>query len=145
MKMILYILLCFIALGSFACQPPPERGVALQEGVGSDTLVSNIVTKPVLYAFSVLIGEQIEVKEAITYQNKDGFMQLEVRGYNRSFDTKRFEYKVEWLDKSGMLIDSATNKWILFSVAGRSPFTIQAVAPRNDAVDFRMNTRKAQD
>ena len=143
MRLMLYTLLCLIAMSSLACQPQ-EKGVMLQEGVGSDTLVSNIVTKPVLYAFSVLIGEQIEVKQAVTFVNKDGFMQLDVSGYNKSFDTKRFEYKVEWLDKNGMVIDSATNKWMMTSAAGRSPFTIKAVAPRTDAVDFRMNTRKAQ-
>ena len=141
MKLILYTLLCIVTLGVCSCQPQ-EKGVILQEGVGSDNLASNIVTKPIIRAFSALIGEGIEIRQAVTYLNKDGFMQLDVNGYNKSFDTKRFEYKVEWLDKSGMVIDSATNKWLLTSAAGKSPFTIKAVSPRTDAVDFRMNTRK---
>jgi uncharacterized protein YcfL len=144
MKLTLYILLCVIAVGLFSCQTQ-EKGVILQEDIASDSLASNIVTKPIIHAFSAIIGEGIEIDRAVTYVNKDGFMQLEVAGHNRSFGTKRFEYKVEWLDKSGMVIDSLTNKWLLTSAAGKSPFTIKAVAPRTGAVDFRMNTRKVQD
>ena len=141
MRLTLYVLLSATALWMAGC-PQQEKGVILQGGVGSDSLASNIVTKPIIQAFSAIIGEGIEIDQAVTYVNKDGFMQLEVAGHNRSFGTKRFEYKVEWLDKSGMVIDSATNKWLLTSAAGKSPFTIKAVSPRTDAVDFRMNTRK---
>jgi len=141
MKLILYTLLCIVTVGVCSCQTQ-EKGVILQEGVGSDNLASNIVTKPIIRAFSALIGEGIEIRQAVTYLNKDGFMQLDVNGYNKSFDTKRFEYKVEWLDASGLVIDSATNKWLLTSAAGKSPFTIKSVAPRTSAVNFRMNTRK---
>ena len=141
MRLTLYVLLLTTALCLAGC-PQQEKGVILQESIRSDTLGSNIVTKPIIHAFSAIIGEGIEIDRAVTYVNKDGFMELEVAGHNRSFGTKRFEYKVEWLDKSGMVIDSLTNKWLLTSAAGKSPFTIKAVSPRTDAVDFRMNTRK---
>ena len=141
MKLALYTLLCVITLWSFGCHPK-DKGVILQEGVGSDTATNNIVTRPVLYAFSAIVGEGLEVKQAVTSVNKDGFMELEVRGFNKSFLTRQFEYKVEWLDASGMVIDSTANKWLLSSAAGKSPFTLKAVAPRTTAVDFRMNTRK---
>jgi hypothetical protein len=142
MRLVLNTLLCVITLWSFGCGSPKDKGVILQEGVGSDTLADNIVTRPVIHAFSAIIGEGLEVKKAVTRVNKDGFMELEVRGSNKSFETRRFEYKVEWLDRSGMVVDSAVNKWLTSSAAGKSPFTIKAVAPRTNAVDFRMNTRK---
>ena len=141
MKLTLYVLLLTTALCLAGCQQQ-EKGVILHEGVASDNVASNIVTQPIILAFSAIIGEGIEIDRAVTYVNKDGFMELEVAGHNRSFNTRRVEYKVEWLDKSGMVIDSVTNKWMLTSAAGKSPFTIKAVAPRTDAVDFRMNTRK---
>jgi uncharacterized protein YcfL len=141
MRLALYTLLCVITLWSFGCQSQ-DKGVILQEGVASDTLANNIVTRPVIHAFSAIIGEGIEVKQAVTRVNKDGFMELEVSGYNKSFETRRFEYKVEWVDGSGIVIDSTTNKWLQTSAAGKSPFTLKAVAPRTTAVDFRMNTRQ---
>ena len=141
MRLMLNTLLLVVAVGVWGCHQQ-DKGVILQEGVASDTLASNIVTRPVIHAFSAIIGEGLEVKKAVTYINKDGFMELEVTGYNKSFATRRFEYKVEWLDASGMVIDSSANKWLLSSAAGKSPFTIKAVAPRTNAVDFRMNTRR---
>jgi uncharacterized protein YcfL len=137
-------LLVLVACGLFGCANEDKR-VIMAEGVRSDDLATNIVTKPIIHAFSAIIGEGVEIDRAVTYTNKDGFMQLEVAGHNRAFNPIRFEYKVEWLDKNGMVIDSATNKWLLTSAPAKAPFAIKAVAPRTDAVDFRMNTRKAQD
>jgi len=135
-------MLLVVTAGLCSCSPQPETGVFLQEGVASDSLASNIVTRPVVHAFSALIGEGIEVKQAVKMVNQDGFMVLEISGYNRSIATRAFEYKVEWLDSAGMVIDTTTSKWLQTSAAGKSPFVIKAVAPRKNAVDFRMNTRK---
>ena len=142
MRFVLYILLVAIALGLPACYQPKDQRVNVKQDIRSDTLENNIVTKPVVHAFSFLIGEGIEIKRAVTYKNKDGFMELEVSGYNRSFNPLRFEYKVEWLDSAGLVIDSTTSKWLLTSAAGKSDFAIKSVAPRTGAVDFRLNTRK---
>ncbi len=143
MRLMLKSLLVLAALGAVSCAPQNNR-VIMAEDVRSDDLGANIVTKPIIHAFSWIIGEGVEIDRAVTFVNKDGFMQLEVAGHNRAFNPIRFEYKVEWLDKSGMVIDSATNKWLLTSAPAKAPFAIKAVAPRTDAVDFRMNTRKAQ-
>jgi hypothetical protein len=145
MRLALYTMLFVVTVGLCSCSPPPEKGVLMQEGVASDNLGSNIVTRPVVHAFSALIGEGIEVNRAVKMVNQDGFMVLEVSGYNRSFDRRVFEYKVEWLDSAGMVIDSTTSKWMQTSAMGKSPFVIKAVAPRKNAVDFRMNTRKVPD
>jgi uncharacterized protein YcfL len=144
MRLMLKSLLVLMTVGLFSCQQQHSK-VIMAEDVRSDDLGTNIVTKPIIHAFSWIIGEGVEIDRAVTFVNKDGFMQLEVAGHNRAFNPIRFEYKVEWLDKNGMVIDSATNKWLLTSAPAKAPFAIKAVAPRTDAVDFRMNTRKAQD
>jgi uncharacterized protein YcfL len=137
----LSILLLGVAVGLWGCQQEDKR-INMVADVKSDNAVVNIVTKPVIYAFSWVIGEGLDIDRAVTYVNKDGFMELEVQGHNRAFNPIRFEYKVEWLDKSGITIDSATSKWLTWSAAAKAPFVIKAVAPRTTAVDFRMNTRK---
>lgn len=144
MRLMLNMLLVVAALSWIGCAQQNNK-VIMAEDVKSDDLGTNIVTKPIIHAFSWIIGEGVEIDRAVTYTNKDGFMQLEVAGHNRAFNPIRFEYKVEWLDKSGMVIDSATNKWLLTSAPAKAPFAIHAIAPRTSAVDFRMNTRKAQD
>jgi uncharacterized protein YcfL len=136
---LILIVLMFFAFG---CQKQNDSRIHVREGVASDTLGSNIVTRPVTHAFSALIGERIEVTKAVTRRNDAGFLELYVNGYNKSYDTKRFRYKVEWLDADGIVIGTKTSVWLPFSATGKSPFTIKAVAPRTQAVDFRMDTRK---
>jgi uncharacterized protein YcfL len=70
-------------------------------------------------------------------------LEVHVNGYNRSNDTRRFQYKVEWLDETGAVLDTKTSAWLPMSAAAKSPFSINAVAPREEIVNFRMNTRKA--
>jgi uncharacterized protein YcfL len=141
MRLMLNILLLGVAVGVWGCQQEDKR-ISMAEDVKSDNVVVNIVTKPVIHSFSWVIGEGVDIDKAVTYINKDGFMELEIQGHNRAFNPIRFEYKVEWLDKSGMTIDSSTSKWLTWSAAAKAPFVIKAVAPKTTAVDFRMNTRK---
>ncbi|MDD5459268.1 MAG: YcfL family protein [Phycisphaerae bacterium] len=125
----------------FGCKQSDPR-IHVRSGVGSDTLGSNIVTRPVVRAFSALIGEGIVVDEALTRTNETGFMELNVNGHNKAYDTKKFRYKVEWFDADGFLISSKTNVWMQASAMGKSPFSIKATAPSVDAVTFKMDTRK---
>ena len=141
MRLMLNILLLGVAICLWGCQQEDKR-VIMAEDVKSDNALVNIVTKPVIHAFSWVTGEGLEIDRAVTYTNKDGFLQLEIAGHNRAFNPIRFEYKVEWLDKDGIVIDTTTSKWLTWSAAAKAPFAIKAVAPRTTAVDFRMNTRK---
>ena len=141
-SVIMLIALMILVYGCGQQQQDPR--IKLQEGVASDTLGSNIVTKPVQHAFSALIGERIEVTRAVTRRNDAGFLELHVEGYNNSYNTERFQYRVEWLDDDGIVIGTKTTTWLPASAAGKSTFTITATAPRVEAVDFRMNTRNQE-
>jgi len=134
-----YVSVVFLAIG---CGEEREPRIKVREGVGSDSLVDNVVTRPVAKAFSALIGEGIEIDEAILRRNDAGFLELHVNGHNRSYDTKRLRYRVEWLDSDGLVIETKTSVWLRTSAMGKSPFSFKVVAPRTEAVDFRMDTRK---
>jgi len=140
MKKLGFVLIGLIVFSS-GCYKHNEPRVILREDVGSDTATSNIVTEPIQRAFSALIGEGIEITNAVTRRNDAGFIELYVNGRNASYNTKRFRYKVEWLDADGIMIETKTSVWLPRSAMGKSPFTIKAVAPRPQAVNFRMDTR----
>lgn len=142
MKTALNAILCLVVLYGPGCYQPHDERVNLQQGLRSDSLGSNIVVRPIGQVWSALIGEGITVNRITSWTNKDGFMELEVRGYNQSHDVRRFLYRVEWLDSSGVVIGSKATAWLQNSSMGKSPFTIRAVAPTTTAVDFRINTRK---
>jgi uncharacterized protein YcfL len=124
------------------CHEQHDSRIHLRKEVRSDSLVDNIVTRPVAHAFSALIGEGIEITEAVTRRNNAGFLELHVNGYNRSYQTRRFKYRVEWLDEDGLLIQTKTSVWLRTSAMGKSPFSFKVVAPTPKAVNFRMDTKK---
>jgi len=126
----------------FGCNETRDSKIHVREGIGSDSLGSSIVVRPVAHAFSDLIGEGISVTKATTRRNEAGLMELQVEGFNKSYRTKRFRYRVEWLDASGFLIETKTSVWLPMSAMGKSPFSFKVVAPQPEAVDFRMDTRK---
>ena len=141
MKTITNILL-FAALFALTSCYEQKGPIHLRTEVRSDDLGNNIVTRPVAFAFSALIGEGIEINEAVLRRNKGGFLELHIYGFNRSQFTKRFKYRVGWLDQDGMLIQTKTSIWHRMSAMGKSPFSFKVVAPRREAVNFRMDTRK---
>jgi len=141
MKTITNILLIILAFTFTSCDRPTEK-IHIREEIRSDDLASNIVTRPVVHAFSALIGEGIEIDEAVTMRNDTGFLELHINGHNRSYNTKRFRYKIEWLDVDGLMIQTKTSTWLPASAMGKSAFSLKAVAPRTEAVDFRMDTKK---
>lgn len=140
MKKLGLVLIALMVVGCGSKQN--DSRVHVREGIASDTLGSNIVTRPVVHAFSALVGDGIEVTKAVTRRNDAGFLELYVNGHNKSYKTKRFRYRVEWLDADGILVETKTSVWLPFSAMGKSPFTFKAVATRTQAVDFRMDTRK---
>ncbi len=142
MKTITNILLLAVSLVIIGCSKHHDSRIHVREGLGSDSLGSNIVTRPVAHAFSALVGDGIEITQAVTRRNDAGMLELQVDGYNSSYKTKRFRYRVEWLDEQGMLIQTKTSVWLPASAMGKSPFSLKAVAPRTEAVNFRMDTRK---
>ena len=135
------MLIAFAILVCGCGQKQQDSRIKLQEGVASDTLGSNIITKPLAHVYSAITGERIEFTNATLRRNSGNILELQVEFYNRSYNTERFQYKVEWLDSDGLVINSSTNVWLPKSVASKSTETIFAAAPSEKAVDFRMNTR----
>jgi uncharacterized protein YcfL len=142
MRKIINIFLVGVSVLVTSCYEPRDSRIHVRQEIRSDTLDNNIVTRPVAMAFSALIGEGIEIDNAVTKRDDAGFLELYVNGHNRSYDTKRFRYRVEWLDESGLLIETKTSVWLPMSAMGKSPFSFKVVAPRTEAVNFRMDTRK---
>lgn len=143
MKKVFYSMIVAAVLVSGCHKPSSDPRVNVASRVGSDTVLNNVILRPVAKAFSALIGEGIEVQETTIRTTSEGFQEIQIRGYNRSYSIRQFDYLVEWLDSDGMVIPTKTDVWQRTSVQPKSTFTIRSIAPRTDAVDFRMNTRKS--
>ena len=124
------------------CYEPHDARVNMAEEVRSDSIGSNLVIRPIAGALSALLGEGIEIKDVRTYRNDAGIMVLQVSGYNKATSVRRFDYKVEWLDEGGFVIESQASKWLPMSSRPKSSFSFSAVAPSKDVADFKIDTRK---
>lgn len=143
MKKLVVVLLAAVFLAA-GCYKPHDPNVNLRSGVRSDSIENNIITKPFAAAVSALIGQGLVVDNVIKNRDAAGLLEIQVSGHNQSPWTKRFQYKVEWLDEAGMVIQNKTSVWMLMSAMGSSPYSFKAVAPTPNAVDFRVDTRKEE-
>jgi len=126
------------------CYKPHDKRVSVAAGVRSDTIENNIITRPFIGAYSLLAGEGIDIKDVRSWRNAAGIMEAQVSGHNRAVYTKQFEYRVEWLNDKGMRIEAQQTVWLRVSAKAMSDFSFTATAPSRDAVDFKINTRKAK-
>ncbi len=123
-------------------QSNKDSRVNLSRGVGSDSFGDSILIRPIGDFISALIGEGLEVETVKTKRNSDGIMVAQISVYNKSTKTRRFQYKVNWVDADGFTINTKTSVWLDYSVAAKSSATITSVAPNARAVNFKINTRK---
>lgn len=124
------------------CYQAHDARIHVREEIRSDTLDNNFVTRTVGHAFGALTGEGIDITQAVTRRNDAGFLELHISGFNRSHETKRFRYRVEWLDENGFQLQTTTSTWLPASSMGKSPFSLKAISPNTKAVNFRMDTKK---
>lgn len=75
-----------------------------------------------------------------------GFLQVQVEVLNQKNSMQSFNYRFEWFDMNGMLLNTPTSVWIPRQIEGQETLTITAVAPTTTAKDFRVkfieNVRK---
>ncbi|MHC5083903.1 MAG: DUF1425 domain-containing protein [Planctomycetota bacterium] len=140
-NVILILCLGALVLGGCAKKYPDER-INIGHGVGSAGPSDNIITRPFGMVISALLGEGIEITDVIEAKTPEGFIDVQMKGYNKAYGTKKFEYRVEWVDANGMVIPTHTSVWIPVSALGKSNVTFRFIAPRKEAVDFTINTRK---
>ena len=140
-SLLITVLAGMVLLAGCASQPSDPR-VNMGKGVGGDTLGDNVVTRPFAMVISALMGEGVEITDVIEARTPQGYLDVQMKGYNKAYGKKRFEYRVEWLDANGMVIPTKTSVWMPVSAIGKAEVTFRFIAPRREAVDFRITTRK---
>jgi len=136
------VFLVLAAAAMTGCSRSNDPRVNVRGSAGNDNIVNNYVTRPVAAALSAVAGQGIVVDKVVLERNPSGFLEVNVLGHNNSYSIKKFRYRVEWLDEKGLPIETKTSVWLPMSAMGNQPFGFKAVAPRVDAVDFRLDTRK---
>jgi uncharacterized protein YcfL len=126
------------------CYQQHSPDVTLQKGVRSGSWDNNVITRPIGSLISFLISEGVKVTNVKEARTPEGFLMVQVSGFNESAFKKRFEYRAEWMDGNGMMIDSIMSKWMPMSVPAESEFSFKVISPSPNAADYRINTRAAK-
>ena len=88
------------------------------------------------------LAYEISITGVKSLINAGGLMEVQLTGINSTSSYKKLEYRIEWLDNSGFMIETVMSRWTDFPAYGNSVFGFRAVAPKAAAVDFRINIRE---
>lgn len=84
------------------------------------------------------LADKARMQQLITAHTPEGFLKVQAQLYNSHNDRARINYRFEWIDSSGMLIDTPMSSWKQISIMGRESVMIQAIAPTKTTADFRL-------
>jgi len=90
-----------------------------------------IITDDALDGFAYVAG----VNESTVGGN---LLKVQVQLINSTVALRQVNYKFEWLDESGMAIDSPNTPWLTVSLEGGESKYISSVAPSARAKDFNL-------
>jgi uncharacterized protein YcfL len=95
-----------------------------------------------IYDKRVITDSSLDRKVCVVGVNSSvtpgGLMRFQVEITSLSSSIQPFNYRIEWFDESGMLLDSPSSGWIHGEILGRETRSLVATAPKPGAKDFRV-------
>ncbi len=88
------------------------------------------------------LAADLSILELSTHTTGGGFLEVQVTGMNKTPFYKKLEYKVEWLDQSGMIVPTILSRWTIFPAYGKAEFRFKSISPKTTVSDFRVLIRK---
>jgi uncharacterized protein YcfL len=86
----------------------------------------------------------LTAKEVRMNRTKGGPMEVQIDVENNGFDYKTFSYRFDWVDTAGNVIPSQLSVWKVSNVPSGGSTVIRAIAPSDDASDFRLQLRQSE-
>ena len=85
----------------------------------------------------------LSAKEVRMFRNSQGVMEVQVDVENNGFKYRSFSYLFDWVDARGNVIPSQLSVWKTTNVPDGGSTVIRAVAPNEEAADFRLQIRRS--
>ncbi len=131
MKGMKQVLLMLVGLVLFSSCTNTVRSAA-PVPAPSEIVYEQVITDPIVNAFANVQA----VREGRT---AGGTLQVQVDVYNKLPWRKTIDYRFEWIDDAGMVLESpTTNVWMNAVIEAKGTVTLQAIAPVERASDFRL-------
>ncbi len=88
------------------------------------------------------LANQIEIEKAII-ANADGLMKAGVPVTSKTDSDMKLQYRFYWYDAQGLEVYGSDSPWRQFVLHGRDSVTLQAVARKPEAKQYRIYIREA--
>ena len=115
-------------------------------GVASAVLAGCVSTPMPPQDTRVTVAEDVRrdlyVTDVRCSKGNGEFYVFQANVVNNSRQELALEYKVQWLDRDGIAIDSIVSGWQKALVAAKDIRGLKATAPRRDAADMRFYVRR---
>ena len=135
MKNMKHLVVCAagaLALAVTGCGTPVNSVEnAQKEGQRNMVADQRVISDPGLNRHVNIVG----VNTAMT---PGGLLSVQVELQNNSRSQHRFNYQFEWFDANGMIVETSTSIWIDRRIQGGETISITALAPTENAKDFRI-------
>lgn len=118
--------LCAAALSS--CRTP-SSGITI-ESYPSTRIAIN----------SKLVGRRLSITEYNARKQND-LLQVQISARNPTQRDCQFEYRFEWKDKDGMIVETPMTTWVPISVSAKETTHMKAIAPTTAVEDFVLIVR----
>lgn len=103
-------------------QPPGTPQVVEDDRVVPDTMLARKI-------------QLVQVKEVRTAA---GLLQIQAELFNKSNRSEDVNYRFEWVDQDGLIIDTILSRWSRLTLTVGESVMVRALAPTPNAVDFRL-------
>ena len=122
-----FLVLIFVSLfflgGCESASPKPNKSIArvVDDDCGNNTII---------------------IRDIKGMTKSNGFMMAQVTGENLTNKYKLLEYKVEWFDDDGFIINSILSNWTDMPAYAAQEFHIKVIAPSAKAKTFKFYIRR---
>lgn len=90
------------------------------------------------------LNNSVSVQKVVQTKLPWGLIKIQVHLLNTTNDHKYFNYKFEWFNTEGILVETSTSAWRPDSILGAEQKVISATAPSPDVVDFQLKLQAAK-
>ena len=100
-----------------------------------------VVEKDHMIVYNARFASHITMEYQLKRTTEPGFIQVQSWLQNADSGDIRFQYRFEWLDKDGMLIEETSPIWHVASIHGKDRKVLEGVSESKSAADFRLVIR----
>jgi len=87
-------------------------------------------------------NSHLRLTNVLSIVGEDGYLRVQVTGFNDASSYQKLQYRIQWLNKSGVFITTILTRWVDFPAFQNSPFNFQEIAPSTKATSFQILIRE---